>query len=119
MTWVWDGNRQMETGRLVDGERNGRWIIRQADGTVGEGPYVDGKPNGHFVMRWWTGSMEEGLYVDGKKHGDWVIRFRTGTLLTACTWMMRWSANGSDNAVSVNVRRPTSTKCGRRMQSKR
>ena len=101
ITWVWDGNRQTGTGRIVDGklngnwvirglngyfaegpfvdgEFNGHWLVRQADGTVVEGPFVDGKENGHFVMRWWTGSVEEGPFVDGKMHGDWVIRYPNG-----------------------------------------
>ena len=81
LTWVWDGDRQTETGRLVDGKTNGHWVIRFTDGTVSEGPFVDGKENGHWVWRYPDGyDMEEGQgpYVDGKMHGDWVIRRPNG-----------------------------------------
>ena len=83
MTWVWDGNRQTETGRLVDGKRNGHWVIRRSNGTVSEGPFVDGEENGHWVWRYPDGyDMEEGEgpYVDGKMHGHWVIRRPNGTV---------------------------------------
>ena len=36
MTWLWDGNRLTETGRLVDGQRTGHWIRRLPDGIVAE-----------------------------------------------------------------------------------
>ena len=83
LTWVWDGNRQTETGRLVDGKTNGHWVIRREDGTVSEGPFVDGEENGHWVWRYPDGyDMEEGEgpYVDGKMHGNWVIRRPNGTV---------------------------------------
>ena len=85
-TWVWDGNRQAATGRLVDGKMNGHWVIRWADGTVDEGPFVDGEENGHWVWRHPNGNEAEGSYVDGKSHGRWIIRRANGT---AEEWLYR------------------------------
>ena len=103
ITWVWDGNRQTGTGRIVDGklngnwvirglngyfaegpfvggEFNGHWIVRQAGGTVTEGPYVNGERHGNYIIRWSDGSVEEGLYVNGARTGNWVIRFSNGNI---------------------------------------
>ena len=78
-----DGDRYTQTGRLQDGKRQGRWDLRESDGSVDEGPYVDGKQHG---LRTWrieatvTGSCARrtGIcakaYVDGKRHGHWVLR---------------------------------------------
>ena len=83
LTWLWDGNRRMDTGRLADGKQNGHWVARQPDGTVAEGPTVDGAWNGRWVWRYADGydaEEAEGPYVDGKMHGNWVIRRPNGTV---------------------------------------
>ena len=80
MTWVWDENRQTETGRLVDGKQVGHWVIRHANGRVDEGPFVDGKHNGRWVIRHANGTVSEGPTVDGKQNGRWVIRFASGNV---------------------------------------
>ena len=36
ITWVWDGNRQTETGRLVDGRKNGHWSVHFPNGNIAE-----------------------------------------------------------------------------------
>ena len=81
LTMVWDGNEQTATGRIQDGERNGHWVVRQADGIVAEGPYVDGEPNGRWVVRGADGHVEEGPFVDGERNGHWVIRGAEGNVL--------------------------------------
>ena len=80
LTRVWgDGKNILEfTGRLQDGKKHGRWVLRYADGGVQEGSYVDGKKHGRWVERFANGRVEEGPYVDGKKHGRWVARFASG-----------------------------------------
>ena len=80
LTWVWDDNEQVATGRLQDGEQTGDWVIRYADGTVQEGPYVDGARTGHWVLRFADGNVEEGPAVDGARTGHWVIRDANGTV---------------------------------------
>ena len=77
---VWDGGKKTSesTGSLQDGNRQGDWVIRYADGGVGEGPYVDGKRHGRWVLRSADGGVQEGSYVDGKKQGDWVWRLADG-----------------------------------------
>ena len=75
LTWVHDGGVQTNTGgRLVDGEFNGHWVTRFADGTVAQGPFVDGEPNGHWVIRDADGDVAEGPMVDGERTGHWVHR---------------------------------------------
>ena len=81
LTWLWDGNRRMDTGRLVDGKRSGHWVARQPDGTVAEGPTVDGAWNGRWVWRYANGNVWEGSYVDGKMSGNWVGHLANGTIL--------------------------------------
>ena len=49
ITWAHDGGVQTNTGRFVDGEKNGHWVVRFADGAVSEGPYVDGERHGYWV----------------------------------------------------------------------
>ena len=75
LTWISDGNQQTSTGRLQDGRMTGSWVVRYADGTVGEGPYVDGEPNGNWVLRSADGNLAEGPYVDGRPNGNWVLRY--------------------------------------------
>ena len=75
LTWAHDAGVQTNTGgRLVDGEKNGHWVIRFADGDVAEGPYVDDERNGHWVIRFADGDVAEGPYIDGEQNGHWVIR---------------------------------------------
>ena len=74
-----DGN--VHEGPYVDGERHGHWVIRHADGSVVEGPYADGKRNGHWVIRFADGNVDEGPYVDGERHGHWVIRYANGSVV--------------------------------------
>ena len=68
-TWVWDGNRQTETGRVVAGERAGHWVLRQAAGTA-EGLFVAGQQSGHWVQRNAAGTVvAEGPFVADERHG--------------------------------------------------
>ena len=81
LTWVWDGNRRTDTGRLVDGEQHGHWVERLVNGQVQEGPYVAGERNGQWIVRALDGRVEAGLLVDGERHGDWVLRDADGDVL--------------------------------------
>ena len=82
LTWSrGDGGSTTQTGRLQDGQRQGHWDLREADGGVGEGPYVDGKQHGHWVLREADGNVAEGPYVDDKQHGHWVVRIANGNVL--------------------------------------
>ena len=80
LKWVWeDGEKTSEsTGSLTDGKRHGQWVLRFADGTVGEGPYLEGKRHGQWVILDVDGDVGEGPYVDGKKHGQWLLRLASG-----------------------------------------
>ena len=44
----------------------GSWVVRYADGTVGEGPYVDGEPNGNWVLRYADRGVVDVRYVNGE-----------------------------------------------------
>ena len=69
------------TGRLQDGKRDGKWVVRWAIiDTVGEGPYVGGKKHGHWVKRSASGHVEEGSYAEDKKHGHWVEIWANGSV---------------------------------------
>ena len=102
ISWVWDGNRLTQTGRLVDGKMNGHWVIRYANGNVGEGPMVNGERNGHWVWRYPDGYFAEGPYVDGLFNGRWIIREGNGTVSEGLlvdgerhgNWVIHW-ANGN------------------------
>ena len=56
LTWRYTEDGQSKTtmgeGSYVDGQENGRWVLRLADGGVREGPYVDGEMHGRWVWRW-------------------------------------------------------------------
>ena len=80
LTWVWDGKRQTNTGRLHDGRWDGHVVVRFPDGQVDEGPVADGMKNGHWVEREPNGEVREGPYVDGQRNGHWVIRRAGGTV---------------------------------------
>ena len=43
-----------KAGPYVNGEMNGNWVLRSADGAVEEGPFVDGERTGH-----WGGTLRE------------------------------------------------------------
>ena len=78
LTWVWDGNEQVITGRLEDGKQYGHWVVRHADGGVSEGPYVAGERHGHWVEHHPDATVAEGRFVAGARHGDWTIRRANG-----------------------------------------
>lgn len=82
LTWVRDGKEDKHSGLLQEGKRQGHWVIREANGTVGEGPFVRGKRNGYWVLRKADGSVREGPWVDNKQHGRWVIRSPDGRTYT-------------------------------------
>ena len=85
-TWVWDGNRQTETGRVVAGERTGHWVLRQAAGTA-EGLFVAGQQSGHWVQRNAAGTVvADGPFVADERHGAWVIRDAAGTVVEIQRW---------------------------------
>ncbi|MYH31232.1 MAG: hypothetical protein F4137_20870 [Acidobacteria bacterium] len=78
LTWAHDGGVQRNIGgRLVDGEFNGHWVLRDEEGSS-EGPYVDGEKNGHWVIRFADGNTMEGPYVNGVEHGRWIWRSADG-----------------------------------------
>ena len=56
LTWaVSGGDRQTETGRLVAGQRSGRWVIRQFDGSIWGRPVrrrQDERHLGHPLGEW-------------------------------------------------------------------
>ena len=98
LTWVWDSGKQIQenTGLLQEGKMHGRWILRNADGTVLEGPYVEGERHGRWVTRSPEKTVREedgterredgtvvgeGAYVAGKRHGQWIERGADGTVL--------------------------------------
>ena len=80
LAWVRGEREEVSTGRLQDGERNGDWIHRHANGNVEEGPYVDGKRNGHWALRYASGQVHQGPYDNGVQTGHWILRFPSGTV---------------------------------------
>ena len=52
----------------MNGKKQGRWVLRYAEGDVHEGPYetASGTASGSCAM--WTGASTD---VDGKMHGQW------------------------------------------------
>jgi len=68
------------TGAYRDGKKQGRWVVRFADGAVGQGPYLDGKRHGQWIWRYHDGGVSEGPYLDGKRHGQWVWRYADGAV---------------------------------------
>ncbi len=67
-------------GSLVNGERNGPWILKSESGrSREEGPYVDDKRDGRWVIRE-PGCVVEVPYVNGEKHGRWVANLQDGAV---------------------------------------
>ena len=75
-----NGDSSMHRHCWDGGKRQGRWVLRFADGTVEEGPYVAGEKQGRWVLRFADGTVEEGPYVAGEKQGRWVLRLADGTV---------------------------------------
>ena len=73
--WRFDDGWSSNTGRYVDGKKNGVWSEKWANGFEGKGPYVDGKKNGVWSVKQADGTEGKGPYVDGKKNGVWVATF--------------------------------------------
>ncbi|WP_423928430.1 toxin-antitoxin system YwqK family antitoxin [Candidatus Palauibacter sp.] len=67
-------------GLLVDGKRQGSWVIRFGPARSWEGPFVDGMKHGLWVEPRENGRVAEGLMLHGKRHGDWVHRESDGTV---------------------------------------
>ena len=81
LTWTVAAGIQADTGRLEGGRQTGDWVLRQADGTVSEGPYVDGERRGHWIARFASGNVGEGPMVNGQQTGHWVFRTPDGTVV--------------------------------------
>ena len=97
LTGVWDSGKQTSesTGLLQDGKLYGHWVLRDANGDVGEGPYVEGEWHGDWVLRFADGTVLEGPFVEGKRQGHWVERYASGTYLKAPMWRASGTATGS------------------------
>ena len=79
LSWEWPpANHQEERGAMRLGKPDGHWMIREADGNVGEGPYVDGKRNGHWTWTFPNGEVESGPYVNGQENGHWTWTYPDG-----------------------------------------
>ena len=61
LTWVWDRGQETRetTGRLQDGKKHGRWVLRVGRHSIWEGSYVDGNPVGRGVHRRVDGTVIE------------------------------------------------------------
>ncbi|MCY3778261.1 MAG: hypothetical protein OXH11_19975 [Candidatus Aminicenantes bacterium] len=83
LTEVWDGGKKKEedAGRSGKGEALGRWVYRDQDGNVSEGPFEEGMRHGDWVERLAGGTVQEGPYEAGKRQGKWSLRFATGTVM--------------------------------------
>ena len=76
--WSRSGKSHEDTGTLVRGKRQGRWVERYTNGEVIEGPYVDDRRTGRWVIRMPDGDVGEGPVVNDKRHGRWVYRWASG-----------------------------------------
>ena len=74
LTWTVSAGTQTDTGRLEGGRQTGHWVLRQANGTVSEGPYVDGQRHGPWIARFASGNVGEGPMLNGQQTGHWVFR---------------------------------------------
>ena len=103
LTWVWDGNEQVDTGQLQDGKMNGRWVWRRLGAGINEGPMVDGEQNGHWVIRNSDGDVAEGPIVNGERSGRWVFRSANGNVwegpYVAGEWHGDWVLRAADGTV--------------------
>ena len=101
--WRHDDGESSNTGRYVDGKKNGVWSEKLADGTEAKGPYVDGKKNGVWSEKWADGTEAKGPYVDGKKNGVWSGKWANGREFKGPyvngkengVWSYKW-ADGTD-----------------------
>lgn len=65
------------TGRIEEGKRVGPWVTRWSGGVV-QGAFVDGERHGRWVLRDTDGYEMETPYVQGKRHGRGLTRFSNG-----------------------------------------
>lgn len=65
-------------GLMVDGKRQGHWVMWSASGDTWEGPFLDGRAHGYWVRPSVRGRVTEGLMVHGKQRGEWVQRETDG-----------------------------------------
>ena len=78
LTWKWANGEYEVSGILRAGKQHGHWVLRDANGTVAEGPYEDGEKTGRWIERFANGNLGEGPYVNGMAHGRWVFRLANG-----------------------------------------
>ncbi len=69
-----------QTGAMVRGKRQGKWLARGSAGLVSERSYSDGREHGRWVIRESGGLVHEFLYVRGKLHGKAVTRSPDGSM---------------------------------------
>ena len=105
LTWVWEGNEQVDTGQLQDGKMNGRWVWRRLGAGINEGPMVDGEQNGHWVIRGSDGDVAEGPIVNGERSGRWVFRSANGNVwegpYVAGEWHGDWTVRYPNGETEV------------------
>ena len=85
-------------GEIVQGKRQGRWVVRNKNGNISEGPYVDGRKLGHWVVRFKSGTVAEGPYEDDKWHGRWIIRYKDGSRFEG-----EWSNDSKEGQPGIYV----------------
>lgn len=80
LTFVWDGNRAVDEGSIIDGKQQGHWILRVGTGDVEEGNYKDGMRAGRWTIRWADGSVGEGAMIGDDMDGEWVVHLPNGSV---------------------------------------
>ena len=76
-------NGNMETGLYVDGIRQGQWTLTTADGSnndgrIMQGQYTVGARNGPWAISWPDGETLHAIYENGVMSGPSMRRFRSG-----------------------------------------
>lgn len=63
-------------GEFEDGAKNGKGVMRWADGRMYRGSFKDDQVHGDGVMSWPDGRKYVGQYVNGLKHGTGIFYFK-------------------------------------------
>ncbi len=76
----WRPKQKYAEGRMINGEKEGKWIFRYQNGqTQMEGEYLAGKKNGKWIKWNENGTIQiEGEFINGKMHGKWTCWYSSG-----------------------------------------
>ena len=71
-------NGNQYTGKLVNGNLQGKGIFKWANGDLYEGDFLNGDLQGKGILKWASGNSYEGDFINGERTGKGIFKWANG-----------------------------------------